>query len=138
VNGRCPANARLQPEDVVVADSAYGTYVDLVLAAKADAVFVNIMRVTAIFVGAKVRNWRPYRHSVPNDVLSRWLQMNEFQALDTVHVREVHLLIRQSGFRPKQIILVTTLLDLNAILKQNFSSIICKRRKSISSTSKPR
>jgi len=33
--------ARLQPEDVVVADSAYGTYVDLVLvqAAKADAVF---------------------------------------------------------------------------------------------------
>jgi len=36
--------------------------------------------------------------------------MNEFQALpDTVHVREVHLLIRQSGFRPKQIILVTTL-----------------------------
>jgi len=32
--------ARLQPEDVVVADSAYGTYVDLVLvqAAKADAV----------------------------------------------------------------------------------------------------
>jgi len=29
----------------------------------------------------------------------------------TVHVREVHLLIRQSGFRPKQIILVTTLLD---------------------------
>jgi len=66
--------------------------------------------------------------------------MNEFQALpDTVHVR-VHLLIRQSGFRPKQIILVTTLLDLNAILKQNsLSSIICagKRRKSISSTSKP-
>jgi len=36
--------ARLQPEDVVVADSAYGTYVDLVQAAKADAVFVNIMR----------------------------------------------------------------------------------------------
>jgi len=32
--------ARLQPEDVVVADSAYGTYVDLVLVqAKADAVF---------------------------------------------------------------------------------------------------
>ena len=28
-----------------------------------------------------------------------------------MRVREVHLLIRQSGFRPKQIILVTTLLD---------------------------
>jgi len=33
-------HARLQPEDVVVADSAYGTYVDLLVqAAKADAVF---------------------------------------------------------------------------------------------------
>jgi len=36
---------------------------------------------------------------------------------------EVHLLIRQSGFRPKQIILVTTLLDLNAILKQNSAAL---------------
>jgi len=122
---------------------ADGTYVDLVVqAAKADAVFVNIMRVTAIFVGAKLELATiSSPGSVPNDVLSRWLQMNEFQALpDTVHVREVHLLIRQSGFRPKQIILVTTLLD-PAILKQNsLSSIICagKRRKSISSTSKPR
>jgi len=100
------------------------------------------MRVTAIFVGAKVRNWRPYRHLAVPRCPQSMAQMNEFQALpDTVHVREVHLLIRQSGFRPKQIILVTTLLDLNAILKQNsLSSIICagKRRKSISSTSKPR
>jgi len=49
--------ARLQPEDVVVADSAYGTYVDLVLvqAAKADAVFKHHAS-PAIFVGAKVRN----------------------------------------------------------------------------------
>jgi len=46
------------------------------------------------------------------------------QALpDTVHVREVHLLIRQSGFRPKQIILVTTPRSLNAILKQNCSAL---------------
>jgi len=55
-----------------------------------------------------------------------------------VHVREVHLLIRQSGFRPKQIILVTTLLDPKRYPKAKLlSSIICagKRRKSISSTS---
>jgi len=45
-----------QPGDVVVADSAYGTYVDLALvhSANADAVG-NIMRVTVIFVGA--RSW---------------------------------------------------------------------------------
>jgi len=59
--------ARLQPEDVVVADSAYGTYVDLVLvqAAKADAVFRKHHASPAIFVGAKVRNWRPRHQQRP-------------------------------------------------------------------------
>ncbi len=36
----------------------------------------------------------------------------EFEALPTsIKVREVHLLIQQPGFRPKEIILVTTLVD---------------------------
>lgn len=36
----------------------------------------------------------------------------EFEALPTsLAVREVHLLIQQPGFRPKEIILVTTLVD---------------------------
>ena len=36
----------------------------------------------------------------------------EFEALPTsIAVREVHLLIQQSGFRPKEMILVTTLVD---------------------------
>jgi len=93
------------------------------------------MRVTAIFVGAKLE-LATISSPVPNDVLSRWLQMNEFQALpDTVMSEK---LIRQSGFRPKQIILVTTLLDPKRYPKAKLlSSIICagKRRKSISSTS---
>jgi len=52
--------ATLQPGDVVVADSAYGTYVDLALvhSANADAVFRK--RVTVIFVGAEVGHWRSY------------------------------------------------------------------------------
>jgi len=104
--------ARLQPEDVVVADSAYGTYVDLVLvqAAKADAVFRKHHASLRFSSGQKELATISSPGSVPNDVLSRWLQMS-FKLPDTVHVREVHLLIRQSGFRPKQIILVTTLLD---------------------------
>jgi len=62
--------ARLQPEDVVVAD-AYGTYVDLVYKLlRRMPSFVNIMRVTAIFVGAKVRNWRPYRHLAASPTMS--------------------------------------------------------------------
>jgi len=44
--GDVPPTLRPSPEDVVVADSAYGTYVDLVLvqAAKADAVFQHHAR----------------------------------------------------------------------------------------------
>jgi len=83
--------ARLQPEDVVVADSAYGTYVDLVLvqAAKADAVFRKHHARHCDFRRGKVRIGDHIVTSVPNDVLSRWLQMNEFQALpDTVHVQK--------------------------------------------------
>jgi len=68
----------LQPGDVVVADSAYGTYVDLALvhSANADAVFGNIMRVTVIFVGA--RSWALAiilsNGSVLGDVLNQCLQ----------------------------------------------------------------
>ena len=93
--------ARLQSEDVVVADSAYGTYVDLVLvqAAHADAVFrkhharhCDFRRGKKLGIGDHIVTWqRPQRcpQSMPPD---------EFQALpDTVRVREVHLLIRQSG-----------------------------------------
>jgi len=69
---QCP----LQPGDVVVADSAYGTYVDLALvhSANADAVFGNIMRVTVIFVGA--RSWAIIlsNGSVLGDVLNQCLQ----------------------------------------------------------------
>ena len=40
------------------------------------------------------------------------LSRAEFEALpESIEVREVHFLIQQPGFRPKQIILVTTLLD---------------------------
>ena len=61
----------------------------------------------------KVRNWRPYRHLAASTgvVLTRWLQMSFKRFRTPCMSFEVHLLIRQSGFRPKQIILVTTLLD---------------------------
>lgn len=94
--------ARLQPSDVVVADSAYGTYVDLVLvqAAKADAVFrkhharhcdfrvLQKVRQLATISSVGSVHWRCPQSMAPD----------EFQALpDTVRVREVHLLIQQSG-----------------------------------------
>ncbi len=126
--------AKLQPDDVVVADSAYGTYVDLALvrSTKADALrvrqsptegdppsgldspcFGNIMLVTVIFASCKklgigdhiVRWHRPERcpQSMPPE---------NFEALPaSMEVREVHLLLQQPGFRPQEIILVTTLVD---------------------------
>jgi len=45
--------ATLQP-DVVVADSAYGTWIWLVRSAMPMPCFGNIMRVTVIFVGQEV------------------------------------------------------------------------------------
>ena len=127
--------AKLQPDDVVVADSAYGTYLDLTLVrlANADALrerkrplrsptqiqgwthrmSVNIMPVTVIFapckklgIGDHIVRWqRPQR--CPTSI-----RPEDFAALPTsIEVREVHLLIQQPGFRPKEIILVTTLLE---------------------------
>ena len=52
------------------------------------------------------------------------MNADEFAALpDWVQVREVHLLIRNKGFRPKEIILVTTLLDPNVFTKAKLAQL---------------
>lgn len=105
--------AKLQSEDVV--DSAYGTYGDLalVLANGADAVFrkhharkCDFRRGQKLGIGDHVVQWqRP--QECPQS-----MSHEEFAALPTyLEVREVHLLIQQPGFRPSEIILVTTLVD---------------------------
>ena len=107
--------SKLQPDDVVVADSAYGTYVDLawVRSADADAVFrkhharqCDFRRGKKLGIGDHIVHWqRPL--ACPQSMLT-----TDFERLpETIPVREVHLLIRQPGFRPTEIILVTTLLD---------------------------
>jgi hypothetical protein len=107
--------ATLQREDVVVADSAYGTYVDLALVRSqgADAVFrkhharqCDFRRGKKLGIGDHIVRWqRPLK-------CPQSMSIAEFEALpENIEVREVHLLIQRSGFRPKEIILVTTLLD---------------------------
>lgn len=107
--------AKLQNEDVVVADSAYGTYADLalVLARGADAVFrkhharrCDFRRGKKLGIGDHRVGWqRPQQ--CPQSI-----RAEEFEALPTtLEVREVHLLIQQPGFRPAEVILVTTLVD---------------------------
>jgi len=107
--------ATLQPDDVVVADSAYGTYVDLALvhSVQADAVFrkhharqCDFRRGKKLGIGDHIVHWqRPER-------CPQSMSPVDFEALPpSIEVREVHLLIQQPGFRPKEIVLVTTLLD---------------------------
>ena len=107
--------AMLQPGDVIVADQAYGTYVDLVLAQQrgADAVFRRHHRRNSDFRKGKrlgigdhiVRWYKPKQRP-------RHMSEAEFAALpESVLVREVHCLIRQPGVRTKEVIVVTTLVD---------------------------
>jgi len=107
--------ATLQPDDVVVADSAYGTYVDLALvrSANADAVFrkhhargCDFRKGKRLGIGDHIVQWqRPLQ-------CPQSMRGAEFETLPTsMEVREVHLLIPQPGFRPKEMILVTTLVD---------------------------
>jgi hypothetical protein len=107
--------ATLQREEVVVADSAYGTYVDLALVRSqgADAVFrkhharhCDFRRGKKLGIGDHIVQWQRPARCPPS------MSLSDFEALpESIEVREVHLLIQQPGFRPKEIILVTTLLD---------------------------
>ena len=106
---------QLKPEDVVLADSAFGTYADLALVqeAGADGVFrkhharkSDFRRGKKLGIGDHIVTWsRPAQSSSA-------LSEQEFARLpETLKLREVHLLLYRKGFRPKEIILVTTLLD---------------------------
>lgn len=117
----------LMPGEVVLADRALGTYVDLVLvkSQQADAVFrkhqsrkTDFRRGKRLGIGDHLVTWsKPKRR--PNH-----MSADEFTALpDQVLVREVHLLILQQGFRPKEIILVTTLLDSKVYTKAKLAQL---------------
>jgi hypothetical protein len=105
----------LKPGDVALADRAFGTYVDLVLvqAQHADAVFrkhqsrkSDFRRGKKLGIADHIVTWHKPK-CCPKD-----MSAEEFGHLpDCVSVREVHFLIRQKGFRTKEIIVVTTLLD---------------------------
>jgi hypothetical protein len=106
---------KLRPEDVVVADSAYGTYVDLAWVALrgADAVFrkhhqrrCDFRRGKKLGIGDHIVRWhRPKQ-------CPKALSPEEFEALaDSIEVREVHISIQVPGFRPTNFVVVTTLKD---------------------------
>jgi len=123
--------ARLTPDDVVVADSAYGTYADLALvkAAGADGVFrkhharqCDFRRGKKLGIGDHRVVWqRPTQ-------CSQSMSQDAFDTLPmTLDVREVHLLIQQPGFRPTEIIVVTTLHDPKRYPKAQLANLYQRR-----------
>ncbi|EDX73794.1 Transposase, IS4 family protein [Coleofasciculus chthonoplastes PCC 7420] len=118
---------KLMPDDVVLADRAFGSYVDLVLIQQysADAVFrkhqsrkSDFRRGKKLGIGDHIVTWsKPHRRPTG-------MSQDEFAKLPThVQVREIHLLIQQKGFRSKEIILVTTLLDAQVYTKTKLAQL---------------
>jgi hypothetical protein len=105
----------LCPEDVVVADSVYGTYVDLAWVALrgADAVFrkhhqrrCDFRRGKKLGIGDHIVRWQRPK------ACPKALSPEEFEALpQSIEVREVYLSIQTPGFRPTNFVVVTTLTD---------------------------
>jgi Transposase DDE domain/Insertion element 4 transposase N-terminal len=105
----------LEPGDVLLADQAYGSYVDLALVqqAGADGVFRKHH--------ARQVDFRRGKQSGPRDHQVVWtkpvqrpthMKPADFEALpDTLTVREVCLRIPKRGWRAEPVIVVTTLLD---------------------------
>lgn len=122
---------QLEPGDVGLADSAYGTYVDLALVQVqgADGVFrkhharkTDFRQGQRLGIGDHIVTWqKPTRR--PNA-----LSAEVFEALpDTLQVREVHIRVQRPGFRPKEVILVTTLLDAKRYSKAQLADLYYNR-----------
>ena len=105
----------LKPGEVALADSAFGTYADLVMVqqAGADAVFrkqharkTDFRRGKKLGIADHIVTWQKPKQQLQS------MSFEAFAALpETLTVREVHFQVYQKGFRPKEIIIVTTLLD---------------------------
>jgi hypothetical protein len=105
----------LAPDDVAMADQAYGSYVDLALIQQQGA--DGVLRKHH----ARRTDFRTGRKNAQRDHQVEWLKPerppahmsdDEFAAIpDTLRVREVCLRLSRKGFRDQFIIVVTTLLD---------------------------
>jgi hypothetical protein len=117
----------LEAMDVALADRLYGTYVDLVLVQSkgADAVFRMHQRRNTDFRKGKILgasdhmvNWFKPKSCPQHMSKSEFVQLPE-----TVTVREVCYQITTPGFRTREIVLVTTLLDAKTFTKAKLAEL---------------
>ncbi len=117
--------ADLNPLDVVVADQAYGSYVDLALVQQqgADGVFrkhharcTDFRRGRKQGIGDHQVVWQKPKKRPQHMSESAFAQIP-----DTLPVREVCLRLARRGFRDQRIIVVTTLLDVKRYSAQHLT-----------------
>lgn len=117
----------LSADDIVLADRAYGSYVDLALVAaqKADGVFRKHQRRNSDFRRGKRLGRRDHRVTWSNPVsCPNGMTPDEFKALpERLKVRELQFSIRAAGQRTKKVTVVTTLLDAKAYPKAKVAKL---------------
>ena len=117
----------LKPEDIALADRAYGSYVDLALVQQqgADGVFRKHQ--------SRQSDLKKGKRLGKNDYLVTWtrpkrcpkaMDKSEFEALPpTLQVREVHFCVERPGWRTKSVTVVTTLLEPKAYPKAKLAEL---------------
>ena len=105
---------RLVPQDIVIYDRALGHYVGCALLRARDLDLISRVQTRQI-------DWRQGRRLGPNERLVHWpksrrkppyLTTEEWAALpEEIAVRVLRVRVQQKGFRTRELVLVTTLLD---------------------------
>jgi hypothetical protein len=129
-SGECAAlrglHDRLEPGDIALGDSLYGTFLDIALlvAAGVDPVFglhahrqVDFRRGVRLGADDHVVIWtKPPRPA--------WMSRETYEALPaTMAVRELRLRVVRTGFRTRVLVIATTLLDPRAFSKADLTGL---------------
>ena len=153
MSGAAQLHSELQPSDVLVADRGFCSYAHLalLLQRKAHGVLRIHQRTIVDFTPGRAHvdprqgknrcktGWPRSRWIAslgPTDQIVEWpkqsqpdwMSKQQFASLpDSIRVRELRYVIHQKGFRPRAIILVTTLLDSQRYPKKDLTALYAQR-----------
>ena len=119
---------QLQPGDVLLGDSLYGTYwnVAWAVAHGVDMVVrLHGSRTPVQFHGYRADNRRVWWRKPPRP---EWMSEADYQRVaDEVCLRAVRVNVRQTGFRTRRLVLITTLLDAEAFRGDDLADLYRRR-----------
>ncbi len=121
---------QFEQDDIVVADRCFSGWFDLallqdrwvdVVMRKHQARHTDFRKGTRLGPNDHLVHWRK-----PNR--PEWMTVEQYQVLpDKLLVREVRIVVRQRGFRPRVIIVVTTLLDPEEFSQEDLADLYRRR-----------